>query len=154
MPLLRFVQVGQYLRQVIKRGQSIDQPHEGFFKNGAGKAASQNAVHAFCASRFVFAPGNKKEASQQTILMRVSLRMVPETRIELVRVAPHAPQTCVSTISTTPALNVGKYIKKSLFSQAFSQKFMVLFSPGRCHHITSNPTFLPVTVKTAHLFML
>ena len=89
-----------------------------------------------------------------TCLMRVSLRMVPETRIELVRVAPHAPQTCVSTISTTPALNVGKYIKKSLFSQAFSQKFMVLFSPGRCHHITSNPTFLPVTGKTAHLFML
>ena len=70
----------------------------------------------------------KKEASQLTSLIRVSLRMVPETRIELVRVAPHAPQTCVSTISTTPALNVGKYIKKSLFSQAFSRKFMVLFS--------------------------
>ena len=45
--------------------------------------------------------------------------MVPETRIELVRVAPHAPQTCVSTISTTPALNIGKYIKKYLISQAF-----------------------------------
>ncbi len=34
----------------------------------------------------------------------LKLSMVPETRIELVRVAPHAPQTCVSTISTTPAL--------------------------------------------------
>ncbi len=31
--------------------------------------------------------------------------MVPETRIELVWVAPHAPQTCVSTNSTTPASN-------------------------------------------------
>ncbi len=30
--------------------------------------------------------------------------MVPETRLELVRVAPHAPQTCVSTNSTTPAI--------------------------------------------------
>lgn len=49
--------------------------------------------------------------------------MVPETRIELVRVAPHAPQTCVSTISTTPALNAKKYIKTSPFRQVFSVRF-------------------------------
>ena len=118
MPLLQ-TRVSRFVISHVKkqRPKFSLKPHEGFVSMVPEKQGTEFAVFANSCESLCHIACKKQRPKFSLKPHEGFVSMVPETRIELVWVSPHAPQTCVSTNSTTPADNRIIYTQESHFRQ-------------------------------------